>query len=114
MCYLPTRDFKWIDLTDPEFDNESFQDSWPTWRVDQPTGWILDVDLEYPEHLHHEHRENPLAPFTEIIEYHNLSPTSKELLKENKVKSESYSAKKMITSLGPRVSYVTHYMNLKL
>ena len=59
-------------------------------------------------------RENPLAPFTEIIDYDMLSPTSKKLLKENNARSQSYSAKKMITTLGPRENYVVHFMNLKL
>ena len=45
---LPVRDFKW--MTSDELIN---------WR-DHPC--ILEVDLEYPHHLHDAHNDYPLAP----------------------------------------------------
>lgn len=81
--------------------------------MDQKTGFILDVDLEYPERLHSLHRENPLAPYTTVIGYDNLSGTSKEMLHETNGR-KSYKATKMVTTFEPRKNYVIHYMNLQL
>jgi len=45
---LPTRGFAW--MTDEELDN---------WKN---VSCILEVDLEYPAHLHNLHNDYPLAP----------------------------------------------------
>jgi len=44
---LPTRDFKWMD-----------EDELENWKN---ISCILEVDLEYPEVLHHLHNDYPLA-----------------------------------------------------
>ena len=47
---------------------------------DNPTGYILEVDLEYPRDLHelHElHNDNPLAPEKVTLTEEMLSPYSK-------------------------------------
>ena len=53
---------------------------------------ILEVDLEYPEHLHDEHNGYPLAPERMII---------------NKVE-------KLVPSLNDKKNYDLYYVNLKL
>ena len=45
---LPTHGFKWMDDAEKE-----------TWKS---VPCILEVDLEYPEHLHDLHNDYPLAP----------------------------------------------------
>ena len=45
---LPTREFKWM--------NEVELENWRSFSC------ILEVDLEYPERLHHLHNDYPLAP----------------------------------------------------
>ena len=87
---------------------------WRSWKEDQETGYILEVDLIYPAHLHNDHAENPLAPHTTVIEYKDLSPEQKKILDENDVGRTSYTATKMITSFAPLTNYVIHYMNLQL
>ena len=107
-CFLPTKNFRWIK------EKKLVIDNWKNWKVNSKTGYILDVDLEYPAHLHKKHRENPLAPETTVINFEDLSPTSRRLLQENDIGRKSYTATKMVTSFAPRRNYVVHYMNLQL
>ena len=79
MCKsLPTRNFKWMD------DGELM--SW------KKHACILEVDLEYPKHLHDLHNDYPLAP---------------ERLVLGKVE-------KLVPNLNDKIKYVIHYENLKL
>ncbi|XP_065639665.1 uncharacterized protein LOC136072388 [Hydra vulgaris] len=75
---LPTHGFEW--MSEEELKN---------WKS---TSCILEVDLEYPEHLHDVHNDYPLAP---------------ERLKIDKVE-------KLVPNLNHRKNYVIHYENLKL
>ncbi|XP_065653011.1 uncharacterized protein LOC136080322 [Hydra vulgaris] len=75
---LPTHGFKWMDENEIE-----------NWKS---VPCILEVDLDYPESLHDEHNDYPLAP---------------ERTKVNKVK-------KLIPNLNHKKNYVIHYENLKL
>ena len=52
--YLPYSGFKWLRKID-NFDINSISER-------SPTGFILQVDLEYPEELHVLHNDYPLAP----------------------------------------------------
>ena len=75
---LPTHGFKWMDDAEKE-----------TWKS---VPCILEVDLEYPEHLHDLHNDYPLAP---------------ESIKIGRVD-------KLIPNLNNKTNYVIHYENLKL
>ena len=44
---------------------------------DNPTGYILEVDLEYPHNLHELHNDYPLAPEKVTLTEEMLSPYSK-------------------------------------
>ena len=59
--------------------------------MNQETGYMLEVDLEYPHELHDLHNDYPLAP---------------EKMTVNKVE-------KLIPNLGNKTKYILHYMNLK-
>ena len=75
---LPTHGFEWM--------SEGELKDWKNGSC------ILEVDLEYPEHLHDEHNDYPLAP---------------ERLMINKVE-------KLIPNLNNKTKYIVHYENLKL
>lgn len=108
MCeHLPMKDFKWIPAC-PDFTEEIILNH----PDDADTGYILEVDLEYPEHLHDEHNCYPLAPEKRIITTNELSPFSKEQLKELGLK-EKDSFPKLVPSLYPKEKYVIHYSILK-
>jgi len=50
---LPYADFRWVnDISSFNVDIE----------LDSPTGYILEVDLEYPQHLHDAHTDLPFCP----------------------------------------------------
>ena len=53
---LPTRNFRF--LTDDEIKHTDILNV----PDDHPTGYILEVDLEYPHDLHELHNDYPLAP----------------------------------------------------
>lgn len=80
---LPLRDFRWCDT---DINIQEIAD-------DAETGYILEVDLEYPDYLHISHNEYPLAPVSEI------PPGSKE--------------KRLFLTLENKSHYVVHYRNLK-
>ncbi|KAG8235351.1 hypothetical protein J437_LFUL015860 [Ladona fulva] len=84
---LPYSNFRWLspnEITDfsvneiPEYNEK---------------GYILEVDLEYPESLHEKHSDLPLCP-------ENKAPPGGKL-------------KKLLTTLENKLKYTIHYVNLK-
>jgi len=53
---------------------------WANMTENQETGYILEVDLEYPDHLHEAHNSFPLAPERLNINRQMLSPYAKGML----------------------------------
>ena len=58
--YLPTGGFQWVD------DCQQLAKTIAEQPADSPEGYILEVDLEYPEDLHEAH--NPLAPERMVVQ----------------------------------------------
>ena len=54
--YLPYEEFKWLKNIN-EFDVMSLNGK-------SPIGYLLEVDLRYPDKLHELHNDYPLAPET--------------------------------------------------
>lgn len=77
-------------------------------------GYIIQCDLEYPEHLHEKHNDFPLAPEKIEVSYENLSQYSKDALLETGNRSKNYKSEKLMATFFKRVDYVTHLKNLKL
>ena len=69
--YLPFGGFKWLKNTD-NFDVNSISEK-------SPIGYILEVDLKYPDELHALHNDYPLAPEKLAIFYDMLSDYCKKL-----------------------------------
>jgi len=74
-------------------------------------GYILEVDLRYPENLHEAHNEYPMAPEHLQITEDMLSPTIRRLLEQTK--TEWKPTVKLCPNLYNKTSYVTHYRNLQ-
>jgi len=81
---LPFKDFEWVD--DLNIDVTKIAD-------DSEVGYILEVDIDYPKHLHKTHNDFPFLPLNEC------PPNSK--------------VKKLLTTLLPKKNYIVHYKNLK-
>ncbi|GBN45594.1 hypothetical protein AVEN_20056-1, partial [Araneus ventricosus] len=80
---------------------------------DSATGYILEVDMEYPPELHDLHNNYPLAPERMTITPNMLSPKAMEILSEMNIKPASKS-EKLVPNLSNKLNYVLHYRNLKL
>ncbi|GFX83941.1 uncharacterized protein TNCV_4286611 [Trichonephila clavipes] len=92
---LPTHGFEWI--TQPidfmEIPDES------------DIGYILEVDMDYPQNLHNLHNDYPLAPETLNVTNDMLSPYCKEIAQEHNLNTNSYISKILM--------YNFHYKYIK-
>ena len=94
---LPVGKFGFLD--DPEnFDVDSV-------NCDGATGYVLEVDLEYPDHLHDAHNDYPVAP-----EHMTLT---KDILSDYNRDSLFVGQSSLIPNLHHKTKYVTHIKNLK-
>ncbi|XP_039311000.1 uncharacterized protein LOC120358987 isoform X2 [Solenopsis invicta] len=86
MCQpLPYKDFRWVD----DVTNFNFMDI----ALDSPTGYILEIDLEYPQHLHDAHIDLSFCPMRD-------KPPGKR-------------QDKLLATLYDKKRYVIHYRNLQ-
>ena len=109
----------------PLGDFESFENTWDekaekelielvlNTPVDSETGYILEVDLEYPEELHDLHADFPLAPEKLKIEKEWISDYQCELLQQMEIKKPSR-IKKLVQTMFAKKNYTLHYLTLKL
>ncbi|XP_071646039.1 uncharacterized protein [Temnothorax longispinosus] len=82
---LPYADFKWVD----DVIDFNVMDV----ALDSPIGYILEVDLEYPQHLHDAHTDLPFCPTRD-------KPPGKR-------------QDKLLATLYDKKRYVIHYRNLQ-
>ena len=104
--YLPTGGFKW--MTEKQIDNIDLA----KYKEDSNTGLILEVDLAYPEELHHLHNDYPLAPEKVKVTENMLSGYCKNIKKKYKISTGL--VHKLIPTLSNKEKYVLHYRNLQL
>ena len=102
---LPYRGFKWVDkpfirkVGDKNVLNKP-----------KDKGWILEVDLEYPNYLHKSHNDYPLAPDKLAVKKEWLSEYQTGLLDNN----SALNSEKLVPNLMNKTKYVVHYKNLQL
>lgn len=104
---LPISNFKW---THEKYFSKI---NWETIETESEKGFILEVDLIYPENLHELHDNFPLAPQNIEIDFDNLSPYSKKSLELCNA-SKKYKDIKLSATFHERKNYVIHFKNLKL
>ena len=98
--YLPYGVFKWLKIVDT-FDANSISEK-------IAIGYILEVDLEYPDELYELHDDYPLAPEKLSASY----VCSKKIAEKYGIKVAD--VKELIASLGGKTNYVVYYRNLQL
>jgi hypothetical protein len=80
MCKpLPTGGYKWVGNDELKAWNDSPHSVLNSKDVEAPKGYMLEVDLEYQQHLHDRHNDYPCAPEQTVIGEEDLSPYSKHL-----------------------------------
>ena len=89
--YLPISDFKWVKNI-----NETEQKLMRI-KSNSSTGYILEVDLEYPDELHDVHNDYPLAPEKIIIQKEWLSNYCLKIANEHNIIVAS--VKKLVPNL---------------
>ncbi|XP_031789254.1 uncharacterized protein LOC116418324 [Nasonia vitripennis] len=83
---MPYGGFKWVNVAVETSDFFQVPD-------DHPVGYILEVDLEYPEALHDAHKDLPLCP--------------------ERMPAPGTRQEKLMTTLYDKERYVIHYRSLK-
>jgi hypothetical protein len=104
---LPYDNFKWLELKIAD------KVDWSKINTEGKNGFILEVDLQYPSHLHELHSNFPLAPENIELDYENLSPFAKKSLYRS-TQNKKYSDIKLSATYHDRKNYVLHFKNLKL
>ena len=75
-------------------------------------GYILEVDLKYPDDLHVLHNDYPLAPEKLAIPYDMLSGYCKNIAGKYEIKVGD--VERSTPNMGNKTNYVLHYRNLQL
>ena len=103
---LPTGGFEW---TDPPSTQE---------LIDHPSdaekGYILEVNLEYPEELHDAHNDYPLAVERLKVDNTWMSDYQQKILRQVYGGAPHVEVEKLVPNLRHKERYVLHYRNLQL
>ncbi|CAG8694219.1 3918_t:CDS:2, partial [Racocetra fulgida] len=82
---------------------------------DAEIGYMLELDLEAPVHLHDYFADYPLASEKQIIPENWLSLYNKRLVNDKEVGNGKYaSGEKLVQTLYPKKNYVVHYRALQI
>ncbi|CAG2213696.1 unnamed protein product [Mytilus edulis] len=83
---------------------------------DAEKGYILEIDLEYPENLHDSHNDYPLAPTHRTVTDEELSAHSQQVWRDlhGEKATKRHKVKKLVPTLYDKEKYILHYETLKL
>ena len=98
--YLPTGNFKWLNKQQIKNIN------WKTVDAENKTGYLLEVDLEYPHELHDLHNDYPCGAEQIKVTQDMLSDYCQRIAEKFGIKSGQVS--KLIPTLGNKTKCVLH------
>ena len=101
----PTGGFSWVE------DCDGLAGTIKDQPPDGTEGYILEVDLEYPQELHDEHNAYPLAPERLVVQKEWMSEYQHDLLGAGVAPTE---VEKLVPNLRDKDRYVLHYRSLQL
>ena len=104
---LPDGKFEWI------MESEWQAIDWLAQTDDQDMGYVVESDLDYPDHLHDTHNDYPLAPERLVVETDMLSDVQHDQRAAYNAKSGSTKFSKLVPNLFGKRKYACHYMNLR-
>lgn len=118
---LPYKDFAWCDPSDlnllSKILNSSIEETMEVGKEEQiienQTGYLLEVDLDYPEELHDLHSDFPLAPEKNSKTFSQLSPFAQYLCQKHNL-TRSTNCNKLLATLENKRNYTVYYKNLIL
>ncbi|KAK3733350.1 hypothetical protein QZH41_003614 [Actinostola sp. cb2023] len=105
---LPDEDHTTLQYTE---EATELQQDLMTLPDDGTEGYILEVDLSYPEELHDLHNDYPLAPERQKVTQDMLSPYCQQLNEELNLGGAPVA--KLVPNLNDKQHYILHYRNLK-
>ena len=106
---LPTGGFKWVE------DCGGLAEAIVSHPANSPEGYILEVDLEYPQELHNTHNAYPLAPKCMVVRKDWMSEYQHNLLSpRDGVGVAPTEVEKLVPNLRNKERYALHYRNLQL
>jgi len=103
---MPTGGFRW--LTRKEIDSID----WQAQTIDQPIGYTVVCDLEYPKELHDSHNDYPLAVERLQVNYNCISEKQVEINRTYRMARNSHCSKLMPNLMDKR-QYTCDYYCLK-
>ncbi|CAG7723593.1 unnamed protein product, partial [Allacma fusca] len=104
---FPQSDYTWVE------NDELESIDWTTYDGDDDTGYILKVDLGYPEWLQDATVDLPLAPEKVVVQVNELSQQQQKDIRDMKMGSSFTSAPRLLLHCGERKDYVVHYKALR-
>ena len=104
--YLPSSGFKW--LKQKETDKFCLNSI----KCNSIDGYILGVDLDYPDGLHELHNDFPFVPEKLETTQNILSKSCSNIANEYGI--EIGDVNKLVPNLGNKSKYVLHYKNIQL
>ena len=103
---MPVDGFRWLSAREiDELDVMSLDSK-------SSQGYMLEVDLEYPDSLHELHKIFPLAPEKRTVSSTEWSPWTKDLALRYKLPIKD-GAPKLLLTLENKHNYILHYILLK-
>ena len=103
--YLPISNFKWVKNID------KIEQKLMNIKNNSSTGYVLEVDLEYPQELHDIHNDYPLAPEKINIPKEWLSKYCLKIASVHNITTGT--VKKLVPNLMNKNNYMIHYRNLQ-
>ena len=103
--YLPISAFTWVK------NMNKIEQKLMRIKSNSLTGYILEVDLEYPKELNDIHDDYPLAPETINIQKEWLSKYCLKIANQHNITTGT--VKKLVSNLMNKNNYVIHYRNLQ-
>ena len=101
---LPMKNFHWKRVMPTE-------EQIMKMKCNSKKGWIIEVDLEYPAHLHDALNDHPLAPEKKVINPEQMSGYQRRLMADLDLTMPN--TEKLVLTLEDKEKYVVHYSNLQ-